>query len=248
MRQLAYAALTVGLLAAFAAPAHATGELILGDSFGVGVKIASGHAGPARLSQFIRNDQILSQISLVPNGATAILVLGTNDSVGSVKGLEKYIDNIVQAVQQRGIRLVWVGPPCVLKPWDHNSRDLDAMLGQRLASTSVKYISIRNDADLCSGKYTGGDGVHFNLTGYSLVWHKARLAAGLPDSEDRTQVATAPATKPVQPGKSDMVALSSVQVDAQKIRRPRVYMPPPEPPRPPANEPGFLSFLFRRLN
>lgn len=248
MRQISYAALSVVMLMALGAPAYAFGELILGDSLGVGVKLASGHAGPARLSQFIRNDQILSQISQVPNGATAILVLGTNDSVGSVKGLEKNIDNIVRAVQQRGIKLVWVGPPCVFKAWDHNSRDLDVMLEQRLASTSIKYVSIRSDAELCSGRYTGGDGVHLNMTGYAMLWHKARVAAGLPDSEDRlTQFAAAhaPHVKPTRPGKTDMVALSSMQSDPQKIRRPRMVVVRTEQPPPP--EPGgFFSFLFRR--
>lgn len=183
MRYMKHGALPAGLLLACAGSAQATGELVLGDSLGVGVKMASGHTGPARLSQFIRNDQILAQLNTVPAGATAILVLGTNDSAGSVKGLEKYIDNIVHAVDSRKIKLVWVGPPCVRKAWDKNSRDLDAMLTTRLASTSIKYISIRSDTTLCSGQYTGGDGVHLNMTGYSLVWNKARVAAGLPDSE-----------------------------------------------------------------
>ena len=151
MRNVKYIALSAGLLLACAGSAQAMGELVLGDSLGVGVKIVSGHAGPARLSQFIRNDQILEQIAQVPNGATAFLVLGTNDSAGSVKGLEKNIDNIVRAVESRKINLVWVGPPCVRKSWDKNSRDLDAMLSARLASTSIKYISIRSDTALCSG-------------------------------------------------------------------------------------------------
>jgi hypothetical protein len=111
------------------------------------------------------------------------MVLGTNDSAGSVKGLEKNIDNIVRAADSRNIKLIWVGPPCVRKGWDKNSRDLDAMLTTRLASTSVKYISIRSDAALCSGQYTGGDGVHMNFTGYSIMWNMARAAAGLPDNE-----------------------------------------------------------------
>jgi lysophospholipase L1-like esterase len=176
-------AVSAGLLLACAGSAQAMGELVLGDSLGVGVKIASGHTGPARLSQFIRNDQILTQISLVPDGATAFLVLGTNDSAGSVKGLEKNIDNIVHAVESRKIKLIWVGPPCVRKAWDKNSRDLDAMLSARLASTTIKYISIRSDPALCSGQYTGGDGVHMNFAGYSILWNKARAAAGLPESE-----------------------------------------------------------------
>jgi hypothetical protein len=215
-----HVALSAGILLACAGSAHATGELVLGDSLGVGVKIASGHAGPARLSQFIRNDQILAQIAQVPDGATAFLVLGTNDSAGSVKGLEKNIDNIVREVESRKIKLVWVGPPCVRKSWDKNSRDLDAMLSERLASTTIKYISIRSDAALCSGAYTGGDGVHLNFAGYSLMWNKARAAAGLPTTEDKpVRVATARRKPPVERTTADMY--SSTRVASADDNRPR---------------------------
>lgn len=184
MRKIKCAALTAGLLLTCAGNVQAAGELVLGDSLGVGVKMASGRTGPAKLSVFIRNDKVISQFDSVPAGATAFLVLGTNDSAGSVKGLEKYIDNIVQTAESRKIKLVWIGPPCVRKAWDKNSRELDALLTTRLASTSIKYVSTRSDAALCSGQYTGGDGVHLNMTGYGMLWHKARVAAGLPDSED----------------------------------------------------------------
>jgi hypothetical protein len=209
--------LPVALLLAGATGAQATGELVLGDSLGVGVKIASGHPGPARLSQFIRNDQLLEQINTVPAGATAIMVAGTNDSAGSVKGLERNIVNIVRAVESRRIKLVWVGPPCVRKSWDRNSRDLDAMLTARLASTSIKYVSLRSDAALCSGQYTGGDGVHMNFAGYTIMWNKARAAAGLPDNEDRSvRVA---AVRPVahKPAKS-MVVTTSAERPARTIK------------------------------
>ena len=192
MRNMKHVVLSAILLLACAGGAQASGELVLGDSLGVGVKAVSGRTGPARLSQFIRNDQILAQLATVPSGATAFLVLGTNDSAGSVKGLENNIDNIVRAADARKIKLIWVGPPCVRKAWDSNSKALDAMLTARLASTSVKYISIRSDDALCSGQYTGGDGVHLNFAGYSIMWNKARAAAGLPDSEDKpVKVATA---------------------------------------------------------
>jgi lysophospholipase L1-like esterase len=207
MRNMKYVVLSATLLLACAGSAQASGELVLGDSLGVGVKAVSGRTGPARLSQFIRNDQILTQLATVPSGATAFLVLGTNDSAGSVKGLEKNIDNIVQAADARNIKLIWVGPPCVRKAWDGNSKALDAMLSARLASTSVKYISIRSDEALCSGQYTGGDGVHLNFAGYSIMWNKARLAAGLPDSEDKpVKIAT---RKPKPRAEQDFSPLGS---------------------------------------
>jgi lysophospholipase L1-like esterase len=237
-----HVALSAALLAACAGSAQAAGEMILGDSLGVGVKIASGHTGPARLSQFIRNDQILAQLSTVPSGATAFLVLGTNDSAGSVKGLEKNIDNIVAAADARKIKLIWVGPPCVRKAWDKNSRDLDALLAARLASTSVKYISIRSDAALCSGQYTGGDGVHLNIAGYGIMWNKALVAAGLPDTE-AVRVASAK-RKPDQPS-SDVTAsikkrTAMASADTRPRKKKQVARAEPEPF-------SFFSF-FRRSN
>ena len=60
-------------------------------------------------------------------------------------------------------------------------RDGDPLLASRLAGTSVKYVSIR-DETLCSGKEQGGDGIHMTFKGYQYIWNKARLAAGIPDS------------------------------------------------------------------
>ena len=59
------------------------------------------------------------------------------------------------------------------------------MLAARFARTSIKYVSLRNDQALCSGQYTGGDGVHLNFAGYTQIWNKARVVAGLPDSEGK---------------------------------------------------------------
>ena len=248
MRNMKHVALSAALLLACAGSAQASGELILGDSLGVGVKAVSGRTGPARLSQFIRNDQILAQLNTVPPGATAILVLGTNDSAGSVKGLENNIDNIVKAADARRIKLIWVGPPCVRKAWDRNSRDLDAMLASRLASTSVKYISIRSDEALCSGAYTGGDGVHLNFAGYSIMWNKARAAAGLPDSEDKpVRVATGkPKAAPNAVG-TEKPATSFRYASATE--QPRSYRRRNDPVRaePTLNPFGsFFSSIFRR--
>ncbi len=242
MQHITFAAVTVALLAALGSPAQATGEMILGDSLGVGVKAASGHPGTAKLSVFIRNDQALSQINSVPPGATAFLVLGTNDSAGSVKGLEKFIDNIVQAADRRGIKLVWIGPPCVRKSWDKNSKELDAILTARLDKTSVKYVSIR-DETLCSGAYQGAEGVHLNMQGYAYLWHKARVAAGLPESDDSPiKIASAKPRrqhKPVMTADAGTPAMATTAPDAKpRKRRSRVARAEPAPT-------GFFAW-FRR--
>ncbi len=245
MRPITSMALTVGLLAALGSPALASGEMILGDSLGVGVKAASGHAGPAKLSVFIRNDQAISQINSVPTGATAFLVLGTNDSAGSVKGLEKYIDDIVQAADKRGIKLVWIGPPCVRKSWDKNAKELDALLTARLEKTSVKYVSIR-DETLCSGAYQGAEGVHMNMQGYAYIWNKARVAAGLPDSDDSPiKIAAAKPrkhAKPVMTADAGAPSASAAATDAKPHKKKsRIARADPAPSW------GLFSW-FRRSN
>lgn len=224
MKKISVAALAAGLILALGASAQAAGELVLGDSFGVGVKAASGRTGPARLSVFIRNGGVLSQFSAVPSGATAFLVIGTNDSAAGIKGIEKNIDDVVRTADARRIKLIWIGPPCVKKPWDANAAALDRMLATRLASTSVKYVSIR-DETLCSG-VLGGDGVHMSFKGYQYIWNKARIAAGLPDdgTGDKVKVAAAPAKDAAPKAEKPARVAAAVTPDGTKpaVRKKRV--------------------------
>lgn len=182
------ALLTVLLLAA-SLKAGTAGTVVLGDSLGVGVAMASGLKSMARISVHIRGPKAVAQINRVPPGSTAYLVLGTNDAVGPVGGLERSIDNIVRAADRRNIKLVWIGPPCVRKAWDRNSSDLDRILRAHLASTSVRYVSTR-DEGMCSSKARAGDGVHMTMRGYGSIWEKARAAA---------DPATAASTTPAAP-------------------------------------------------
>jgi lysophospholipase L1-like esterase len=160
-------------------PVHAA-VYVLGDSLGEGVaEVAKpkGAKGLAKISVHIRGPKALQQIAQTPPGSTAFLVLGTNDAEGSIARLDKSINDIVAAVDKKHIALVWMGPPCVRKAWDSRARELDAMLRDKLAPTSVRYISMR-DAELCSGAFHEPDGVHLKMKGYAHMWEKARSAAG----------------------------------------------------------------------
>jgi lysophospholipase L1-like esterase len=162
-----------------ASPATAA-VYVLGDSLGEGVaEVAKpkGAKGLAKISVHIRGPKALQQIAQTPPGSTAFLVLGTNDAEGSIARLDKSINDIVAAVDKKHIALVWMGPPCVRKAWDSRARELDAMLRDKLAPTSVRYISMR-DAELCSGAFHEPDGVHLKMKGYAHMWEKARSAAG----------------------------------------------------------------------
>jgi hypothetical protein len=162
------------------APAPAA-VYVLGDSLGEGVaQFAQGKGlakGLAKISIHIRGPKALQQIAQTPSGSTAILVLGTNDAEGSIARLDKSINDIVDAAAKKNLTLVWLGPPCVRKSWDGRARDLDAMLRNKLAATSVRYISMR-DAELCSGALHEPDGVHLKMKGYAHMWEKARGALG----------------------------------------------------------------------
>jgi len=178
------ALLALGPALALAAPAQAAGY-ILGDSHGQPIAQLSHLNDLSRISVHIRGPHALEQFAKTPPHSTVFLVLGTNDANGSIARLEKSIDDIVRIAEKKNIALVWLGPPCVRKPWDTRARELDVILRERLAGTSARYVSMR-DAELCSGSFHEPDGVHLKMKGYAFMWEKARVAAGMPAPEPQT--------------------------------------------------------------
>lgn len=193
-----------GLFFAGAAPVFAANEVVTGDSLGVGISMASGFENRAANSVSIRGGKALDQLRRVRPGSTVFMSLGTNDAVGSVKGLEKGIDQLVQTAQANRLKLVWIGPPCVSKAWDRNAIELDRILGERLAGTGVTYVSMR-DPSLCTPSVRSSDGVHFNMEGYRNMWSKAAAASGYqvasvgPLKVNAPQISEAPARKKAPP-------------------------------------------------
>lgn len=166
-----------GLFFAGAAPALASGEVVTGDSLGVGIAMASGFENRAANSVSIRAGSAVEQLRKIRAGSTVFLSLGTNDAVGSIKGLEKGIDRIVETAQASRLKLIWIGPPCVNKSWDTRALELDGILRARLANTGITYVSMR-DPSLCSPSVRSSDGVHFNMEGYRGMWARAAAASG----------------------------------------------------------------------
>jgi hypothetical protein len=175
MRRWKWAVFAVSVLALPSA-AHAA-AYVLGDSIGEGVQIASGLKGFAHISVHIRGPKALAQIAQTPPGSTVFIVLGTNDADGSIAHLEKSIDDIVQAAERKHLAMIWLGPHCVRRSFDSRAKELDDILRTRLASTSVRYISMR-DARICSGAFHEPDGVHMTMKGYRYIWEKVRIAVG----------------------------------------------------------------------
>jgi hypothetical protein len=186
--------LALCFLLAFAAPAAAFAQdvRIIGDSIGEGVHLASNVPSPAnRFNVAIYTPFIFQQIRDMPHGATVVMSLGTNDAVAGALDVRGRVQAIVAAAETQGVKLYWLGPPCVLKPWETNSKKLDELLQAQLAGTSVTYLSLQ-DPSFCAPGLHAGDGVHFTMAGYARMWQKAAAAAGLP-----VVVASASEHKPV---------------------------------------------------
>lgn len=170
------------VFAASVAAASADEIRIIGDSIGEGVHLATNYPSPAnRFNVAIYTPFIFKQLSEMPRGATVFMSLGTNDAVGGAGALDvrKRVEAIVAAADAQGVKLYWLGPPCVLKSWETYSKKLDEILQAQLAGTSVTYVSLQ-DASFCDRSLHAGDGVHFTMAGYARMWQKAATVAGLP--------------------------------------------------------------------
>ncbi len=244
-----------GLFFAGTAASFAVGEVVTGDSLGVGIAMASGFENRAANSVSIRGGHAVEQLRKVRPGSTVFMSLGTNDAVGSIKGLEKGIERIVETAKASRLKLIWIGPPCVIKAWDNRAVELDGILRERLAGTGVTYVSMR-EPSLCSPSVRGKDGVHFNMEGYKNMWSRAAAASGY-------QVASvAPAAAPVVHNKKKQQRRDEAAVQPQPEQpreAPRVrttvtaaaLMPMPLTPNPRSNNKRgsiageYFSFGFR---
>jgi len=181
----------VGLIALAVLPPatwlFASGTYVLGDSLRDGLATTMGFNNLAQIGIHIRGPKALAQIERTPPGSTAYIFLGTNDAEGSLKNIDKSIDDILDAAAQRQLTVIWVGPHCVRKSWDKQASELDEILRNHLAKAKVKYIGTR-DAVICSGKFQEPDGVHLTAKGYRYMWAMIDNAGGTPN----TAVAGAP--------------------------------------------------------
>jgi hypothetical protein len=200
-----------------AMPSFAGGTYVLGDSIGDGLATTMGFNNLAQIGIHIRGPKALAQIARTPPGSTAYIFLGTNDAEGSLKNIDKSIDDILDAAAQRQLTVVWVGPHCVRKNWDKQASALDEILRTHLAkaqaaNAKVKYIGTR-DATICSGKFQEPDGVHLTAKGYRYMWAMIDGAGGM----SNTAVASAPkkpndAQKPDNAQKSNDTILTTASL------------------------------------
>ena len=79
----------------------------------------------------------MEQLHLAQKGETVFLSLGTNDAVGGALDVKAKVAAIVAEADKLGVKLVWIGPPCVRKDWERYSKQLDGLLATELADTSA---------------------------------------------------------------------------------------------------------------
>jgi len=173
IRTLSFAALCLALPVS----AHAEAGRVIGDSIGVGVSWAAKIPSTAKNSVAIYSGGIMEQLSQAQKGETVFMSLGTNDAVGAALDVKSKVAAIVAMADKIGVKLVWIGPPCVLKPWEESAKKLDSILASTLAGTSVTYVSTQGQ-EFCSPTLHGPEGVHYTMSGYSLMWRKASAAVG----------------------------------------------------------------------
>src|SRR5262249_41799053 len=142
---------------------------------------------------------------------------------------DKSIDDILDLAAKKRMRLVWIGPPCVHRPWDTRARELDKMLAAKLPPRGVTYVPMR-DASFCSGGMHEPDGVHLKTKGYVYMWASGRRAAG-PARPGALRVAAAgppdlPASRTAPPPESrfELAAAPAPPEGAVAVDEPKVYV------------------------
>ena len=165
------------LVTVLPASAYAEDGRVIGDSIGVGVSWAAKIPSTAKNSVSIYSGAIMEQLNQAKKGETVFMSLGTNDAVGGALDVKAHVAAIVAEADKLGVKLVWIGPPCVLKPWEEYAKKLDGILASELSGTSATYVSTQGE-EFCDAKVHAPEGVHFSMAGYTRMWQKAAAAAG----------------------------------------------------------------------
>lgn len=171
-RRLIAGGVALSLTAALSRAEAAEGFLI-GDSIAAAMAQTIGMRGSAHHSVSLRRNAIAPQWQRIPKGAVALMTLGLNDAAIPVQAMRKDIETVIEGALKTGEKIVWIGPPCVLKSWDKRAREMDDYLRERLAVTSIQYVSLR-DPQICKPGMRLSDGEHFTDAGYRYVWQKIR--------------------------------------------------------------------------
>lgn len=164
------------ILLLLAQPAAADTGFFVGDSIAQGLAGTLKKPSAARQSVSMMRDTISGQFTRTPANAIVLMSLGANDAANPVQGMKPFIERVIGVAAKSGRRVVWIGPPCVLKSYDARAKELDAYLAATLQATAIQYVSLRDDK-ICNRRLRTSDGVHFTVEGYQYLWSKIRRDA-----------------------------------------------------------------------
>lgn len=140
---------------------------VLGDSLGVGMSQAMRLAADRSLAQTglrITDPKLVDQIGKLPQGATAVVSVGTNDAYAGENGVAETpaaLNNLIRAAKERGVELVVVGPPKLPKN-DEHAAAIDKQFQEIVKNNpGVRYVSSRNQ-----DFQRAGDQLHMTPKGY----------------------------------------------------------------------------------
>ena len=155
-------------------PARAVEGIVIGDSIGQDLANTVGVRTIAKTSISFLRRTVHPQIARIPRNAIVVISLGLNDGASHFRYLKPYIEKVILAIERKGQRSVWIGPPCVFKRWDKTVKLLDSYLALRLSRSAIQYVSLR-DTKICRRSMRSRDGEHFTPRGYHYVWNKMRM-------------------------------------------------------------------------
>jgi hypothetical protein len=196
-------AAAAGLPALGTAPARAAEGFVVGDSIAADLAAAVGLKFIAHQSVSLRRNaprNIGPQLARLPKGDVILMGLGLNDAAIPVQGLRNDIDWVIAGALRSGEKVVWFGPPCVMKRWDNLAREMDAYLRRRLASTAIQYVSLR-DPQICQPAMRTRDGEHFTAAGYRYLWAKIRRESSYAASIELPKQPIATVAAPARPAR-----------------------------------------------
>ncbi|MDR3376487.1 MAG: SGNH/GDSL hydrolase family protein [Ancalomicrobiaceae bacterium] len=192
----------VALLAGMVVPAAAAPVYVVGDSIGQDLGRVAKQTTFAKISVSLANRWIYRQLPSVPDGATVVLTIGTNDAdeTNGVRHLGKHIDALIAYLNEHRLKAYWLGPVCVTTGSAARAEELDRILANRLKATTVTYVSLHTP-ELCSPDLHARDGQHMRDAGSKRIWQDLARVAGWPEASEQPVLAKVepPAAAPTPP-------------------------------------------------
>ena len=157
-------------MSALAALCGAVGCLFAGDSLAVGMARATGIPSAAIGGISTGHPSILEAVRRATPGTVLLVSSGTNDARPAGDAAAR----VSAEARARGVRLVWLVPPCHgPAPLDARSRLRAAEIAAAAAAAGVEAVALRDLPAGACGSPRAGDGIHLSGRGYAALAEEA---------------------------------------------------------------------------